>query len=491
MKKIIVILCTLIAFGAHAQTAPLYVPNNGDSVLVAAKIAGVYRSVYGIDLFKSRASVASLNNYLRLSDSSNMLNPYLRANVATVTYAPKINPIFTGTVKIGSDTVATKADVRAGGGGGSVDLIVDNTLTGNGTDASPLGAAVLLPTAIKTSAYTAAAYDFVKTDATSASVPITLPTAPPDKTRIGIKMISVGVGFVTTYTTGGSDVLNKAGGGTSGTLTLLNQAVTLQYEAATGIWSVISSDMPLGQLDARYPTQAQLATTNANVTANATSLTTKVDKTVANTYTAGAKQTFAADATNAGVGYGGVSADPSTTVSGDFWYRADLFKFRYYDGATIRNLVSEQLAQTLTNKTIDGASNTITNVAKTLLATNMGSATVAINTTTYEAPSISTNNASESARQLIMPEAGTFKNFYVNLSVGQTGNGALTFTFRKNGVNTALQIVIPSGSAGGVYSDVTHSFTVAAGDKVSISVTNASTDAVSGTITGLSAMFYQ
>jgi hypothetical protein len=216
---------------------------------------------------------------------------------------------------INGTTILGSGDITISSG--SVDVIVDNTLTGNGTDASPVGvdttvmetkgahkksidslAALasppvtitnnltttttgtaldaaqgkvlkdmvetnttsinssvdknLIPAAIKTSSYTAAANDFIKTDATSGTVPITLPTAPADKTRIAIKMIAVSGSNTTSFTTGGSDVINKAGGTTSGSLTLLNQAVTLQYESATAIWNVVSSDIPLSQLDTRF-----------------------------------------------------------------------------------------------------------------------------------------------------------------------------------------------------------------------------------------------
>jgi hypothetical protein len=117
-----------------------------------------------------------------------------------------------------------------------------------------------------------------------------------------------------------------------------------------------------------------------------------VDKTAANTYTAGAKQTFAADATNAGVSFGGVTADPSSLSTGNFWYRTDLNKFRYYDGTTTRSLVSEQLTQTLTNKTIAAGSNTITGLsaanntlpAQSFIANNTNASATATAQTYYD-----------------------------------------------------------------------------------------------------------
>ncbi len=127
----------------------------------------------------------------------------------------------------------------------------------------------LIPTAAKTSGYTASPGDFVPVDTSGGSVTVTLPTAPADKSRVEIKMINTGGGNTVTINTGGSDVFNKAGGGTSATLSLLNQGVMLQYAAGSpGIWYVQSDDLPLSQLDVRYaaaskPYQFSVATYGA------------------------------------------------------------------------------------------------------------------------------------------------------------------------------------------------------------------------------------
>lgn len=119
---------------------------------------------------------------------------------------------------------------------------------------------VLVPTAVKTANYTAAPKDFVPVDTTAGSVAITLPTAPADKSRIAIKHVIQGGTNLVTYTCGGSDTLNKTGGATSGTLTLLAQAVILQYKASSGIWYVQADDLPVSQLDLRYPKVATTGT---------------------------------------------------------------------------------------------------------------------------------------------------------------------------------------------------------------------------------------
>lgn len=110
----------------------------------------------------------------------------------------------------------------------------------------------LVPTAVKTGSYTAVANDLVTTDSTSGTVPITLPTAPADGTLVAIKMVTQGGTNTTTYTCGGGDVFNKSGGATVGTLSLLAQAVVLQYKSSGAIWYILADDLPLPQLDLRF-----------------------------------------------------------------------------------------------------------------------------------------------------------------------------------------------------------------------------------------------
>lgn len=77
-----------------------------------------------------------------------------------------------------------------------------------------------------------------------------------------------------------------------------------------------------------------------------------VDKTASNTYTAGAKQIFDADATSADIGLTGHSADPSTLSDGDIWYRTDIDLMKYRANGTSRTLVNTDEAQTLSSKTL-------------------------------------------------------------------------------------------------------------------------------------------
>jgi hypothetical protein len=136
------------------------------------------------------------------------------------------------------------------------------------------GASGLTPTAVKTAAYTAAVGDLVPVDTTSGAVTITLPTAPADKSQIGVKLVTQGTGNNVTIARGGSsDVFNKAGGSTSLTLSTLNQALIVQYNAATGIWYVIDDSLALSSLDARFagaPFTTSLSNTSVSVATTST-----------------------------------------------------------------------------------------------------------------------------------------------------------------------------------------------------------------------------
>lgn len=95
-----------------------------------------------------------------------------------------------------------------------------------------------------------------------------------------------------------------------------------------------------------------------------------------NSYTAGMKQTFQADAINAGLRLSGVTTNPSSLVGGDMWYRSDDGFMRYYDGnaSTVRTLVNLAGTQTLSNKLINRDNNTITNLLYTDFKTVVGNA---------------------------------------------------------------------------------------------------------------------
>ncbi len=130
---------------------------------------------------------------------------------------------------------------------------------------------VLVPVALQTSNYSALANQFVPCDVTSGGFTVTLPTAPADGTRIGIKLIrgQTAANFVT-YACGGTDTLNATaanGGVTTGNLILKSQSETMQYQASTGIWYLQAGDTPVGQLDLRYTSPRNVVAKSATYSA--------------------------------------------------------------------------------------------------------------------------------------------------------------------------------------------------------------------------------
>src|SRR5664280_70483 len=136
----------------------------------------------------------------------------------------------------------------------------DGTLKAVGSLSSK--AAVLTTTAVQTTTCLATANQLIPADATSAAFTVTLPTAPADKTRITVKKIDSSANAVT-VAAGGSDVFNKTGGVTTASLTLQNQAVTVQYNSSTNIWYVVGDDLPLTALNATYVPRRDLLVENA------------------------------------------------------------------------------------------------------------------------------------------------------------------------------------------------------------------------------------
>lgn len=229
-----------------------------------------------------------LNAYLEVSHASDgtlnpgvvgstQLNSQTQAAIAAASTAVQIGGDIAGTTT--SPTVAKLNGITAPGSAPSNGQVLTATSSSATAWQTPPSAAVasvftrtgvvtaqsgdytfsqvgasqgLIPTAIKTSAYTANPGDFVPVDASSGGVTITLPTTPADKSRIAIKMINTATSHTVTINSGGSDVFNKSGGSTSATLSLLNQAVIIQYMVSGGIWYVQDDDLPLSQLDSRY-----------------------------------------------------------------------------------------------------------------------------------------------------------------------------------------------------------------------------------------------
>lgn len=200
-------------------------------------------------------------------------------------------------------------------------------------------------TAVKTSNYTATAYEFVLVDTTSGNVTVTFPTTPADKVNVGVKQVVRGGINTVTLQLGGSDKFNTTSGANSGPITLLNQDASFQYVASNATWVAVSDDMPLSQLDIRYRNVPVTLTDAATVATNAalgnyfrlsTATTGRIIGVPTNptdgqtcmwelTNTSGGSITFAALPTTAG----GFNMGPTAAITATVTLKADIITATY------------------------------------------------------------------------------------------------------------------------------------------------------------------
>lgn len=121
---------------------------------------------------------------------------------------------------------------------------------------------------------------------------------------------------------------------------------------------------------------------------------------------------------------------------------------------------------------------TISNTQVGRISGNGSAATVTASTTAFGPIEGTSNyNATENNRQIVMPYAGTIKNFYVATSTLQPASGNMVITLRKNGASQTVTLTIAAGAAAGTFSDLVNSFTFVAGDLISIQFVNNGTAA--------------
>lgn len=169
-----------------------------------------------------------------------------------------------------STALGTKADATAvtTALGNKADAATTTTALAAKADAAATTTAlagkaqVLTITAVKTSAYTAAAGNMVPVDTTNGTVPVTLPAGPGSNSRVVVKLVA-GTNPVN-IVLGGSDHINTSTGPTTATLTLVNQSLQFQYESTTAIWYVVANDLPLLQLDGRFVAKPTSPAANPN-----------------------------------------------------------------------------------------------------------------------------------------------------------------------------------------------------------------------------------
>lgn len=188
-----------------------------------------------------------------------------------------------------------------------------------------------------------------------------------------------------------------------------------------------------------------------------------------NTYTTGSKQIFTASNINADIRLTGYAGDPSTLANGDIWYNSSTNLFKYRANGTTRTFANLDQAQTFTNKTISGSSNTFTNIANSSLLNSTIGLTLGTSGTDVGVSgspaslggSLTLNLPSASATNrglLTAADWNAFNSKASSFSTGnltETGSGILTITGGTNaivGTGTTIQVKQANGSQSGFLS---------------------------------------
>lgn len=131
------------------------------------------------------------------------------------------------------------------------------------------------------------------------------------------------------------------------------------------------------------------------------------------------------------------------------------------------NAATKTTAQTLTNKTLTAPTVTgVTSLGVGVLC--FGNASTAADTTArYLRPFFSSAAADTTEVKIRVPAAGRVSGLYVQSSSATAGDTTV-ITVRKNGSDTALTCTV--AAAGTQAADATNSFTVVAGDAISVKV---------------------
>lgn len=168
------------------------------------------------------------------------------------------------------------------------------------------------------------------------------------------------------------------------------------------------------------------------------------------------------------VGFG--TTPPASCEAGEMWIDTDA-----PDGQNV--LVSKAAGSPCVWVTQGGGSSGGAGVGSTFVTGNPGAQ--AAGATWYQSP-LGTGSA-ESTYQFFVG-ACTARDVRINLTATHTGDGAIVYTVRKNGADTALTATVPAGAAAGVYSNTNTTVLFNDGDRMTLRGVNNSTGSISASI---------
>jgi len=126
----------------------------------------------------------------------------------------------------------------------------------------------LTPVSTQTTNYTANANEIVPCNISAGSFAVTLPSAPADKTRVRVQILTIGADKVLEVKTGGTDKFFATAGPTSLYMQLYGETQEFQYQATGGFWNGIST-APTSNFANNFPgVDATTPITNSEITLN-------------------------------------------------------------------------------------------------------------------------------------------------------------------------------------------------------------------------------
>lgn len=143
-----------------------------------------------------------------------------------------------------------------------------------------------------------------------------------------------------------------------------------------------------------------------------------------------------------------------------------------------------------TTMTLPSTSSTLAPMTKlySILGTQFGNGvTVAASTSQFAAPFFGASlNNTETNRDFVIPFACTIQDLYVRTSTSQPSNNSCIIMVRKNtgsgGADTTLTTTIAANATANTFTDLTHSFSCAKGDRISFKIQNQDNASASATI---------